>query len=208
LRDLEIVRLTENGDYLGPVWLSCSNPVVSGGLTQILKAQARVHVGQEPPNEESPSIVVLCPNVDEDISEAVNQVRSHFPNTLIVVFVLYPDLAVAQTALQSGARGFIHSEMTPKQIVRTLKVVLQGKIGAPRDLLEYLILNEEPPDLNVLSARQREIVELVSEGLTNSQIAKRLFLTESTVKQHLRHAYKTLGVSNRTEAARLIRNSN
>jgi DNA-binding NarL/FixJ family response regulator len=56
-------------------------------------------------------------------------------------------------------------------------------------------------------ARQREILEHLSEGLTNAQIAKRLFLTESTVKQHLRQAYKALGVSNRTEAARLIRNS-
>jgi DNA-binding NarL/FixJ family response regulator len=50
-------------------------------------------------------------------------------------------------------------------------------------------------------------LELLSEGLTNAQIAKRLFLTESTVKQHLRQAYKALGVSNRTEAARLLRNS-
>jgi DNA-binding NarL/FixJ family response regulator len=56
-------------------------------------------------------------------------------------------------------------------------------------------------------ARQREILEHLSEGLTNAQIAKRLFLTESTVKQYLRQAYKALGVSNRTEAARLIRNS-
>jgi DNA-binding NarL/FixJ family response regulator len=56
-------------------------------------------------------------------------------------------------------------------------------------------------------ARQREILEHLSEGLTNAQMAKRLFLTESTVKQHLRQAYKALGVSNRTEAARLICNS-
>ena len=56
-------------------------------------------------------------------------------------------------------------------------------------------------------ARQREILEHLSEGLTSAQLAKRLFLTESTVKQHLRQAYKALGVSNRTEAARLIRNS-
>jgi DNA-binding NarL/FixJ family response regulator len=56
-------------------------------------------------------------------------------------------------------------------------------------------------------ARQREILEHLSEGLTSVQIAKRLFLTASTVKQHLRQAYKALGVSNRTEVAKLIRNS-
>ena len=56
-------------------------------------------------------------------------------------------------------------------------------------------------------ARQREILEHLRKGPTSAQIAKRLFLTESTVKQHLRQAYKSLDVSNRTEAARLIRNS-
>ena len=61
-------------------------------------------------------------------------------------------------------------------------------------------------DINILSDRQREILNLLGEGLTNGQVAKRLFLTESTVKQHLRAAYKVLGVSNRTQAIRLLRN--
>ncbi len=204
---MAIVQSTENRYPLGLVWIHCPDSVISSGLTQILRAKAHLHVGQEPPKENSPSIVVLCPNVDEDISEAVKHVRVHLPDPLLVVFGLHPDLEFARTALKLGARGFIHSEMTPEQIVRALKVVLQGKIVVPRDLLEYLIMNEQPPDLSGLSARQQEILEHLSEGLTNAQIAKRLFLTESTVKQHLRQAYKNLGVSNRTEAARLIRNS-
>jgi DNA-binding CsgD family transcriptional regulator len=62
-------------------------------------------------------------------------------------------------------------------------------------------------DLAALSARQREILGLVVEGMSNAEIARRLFLSESTVKQHLRGAYKLLGASNRTEAARLFRRS-
>ena len=97
--------------------------------------------------------------------------------------------------------------MRPEQIVRTIEVVAEGEIVAPRELLGYLIAKDSA-DLNVLSARQREILKLVGEGLTNAQIAKKLLLSESTVKQHLRAAYKVLGVKNRTEAAKLIRNSN
>ncbi len=125
---------------------------------------------------------------------------------MIMVFGLHLDLALARSALKSGARGFIHAGMAPGQIVRALEVASEGEIVAPRQLLEYMIATEEFADLDILSARQREILDLVSEGLTNAQIAKRLFLTESTVKQHLRSAYKVLGVSNRTEAVRLIRN--
>ena len=125
---------------------------------------------------------------------------------MVMVFGLYLDLALARAALRNGARGFIHAGMSPTQIVRALEVASKGEVVAPRQLLEYLIATEEFADLAILSTRQREILDLVSEGLTNAQIAKRLFLTESTVKQHLRSAYKILGVSNRTEAVRLIRN--
>jgi DNA-binding NarL/FixJ family response regulator len=59
--------------------------------------------------------------------------------------------------------------------------------------------------LAALTPRQREILELVVEGLSNVEIGKRLFLTESTVKQHLRAAYKLLNVQNRTQAAKLFR---
>jgi DNA-binding NarL/FixJ family response regulator len=59
-------------------------------------------------------------------------------------------------------------------------------------------------DSTVLTPRQRQIVGLVCEGLSNAQIAKRLFLTESTVKQHLRAAYKLLNVRNRVQAAKLL----
>jgi DNA-binding NarL/FixJ family response regulator len=57
-----------------------------------------------------------------------------------------------------------------------------------------------------LTPRQREVLMLVARGLTNVQIAERLFLSESSVKQRLRQAYKILGVKNRTEAVKLLRN--
>ncbi len=197
---------TENSSKpLGLVWIDCPYPVASVGLARILESKARVHIGQEPPEGRVPSSVILCPGV-EGVSEGIERVRKTNPQALIMVFGLYLDLALARAALRNGARGFIHAGMASGQILRALEVASEGEIVAPRQLLEYLIATEEFADLDILSARQREILELVSEGLTNAQIAKRLFLTESTVKQHLRSAYKVLGVSNRTEAVRLIRN--
>ncbi len=97
--------------------------------------------------------------------------------------------------------------MQPEQVIRAVKVAEEGELVAPRKLLEYLISNESLADLGILSAHQREILELVGDGLTNAQIARRLFLSETTVKQHLRAAYKVLGVKNHTEAAKFIRNN-
>lgn len=191
---------------LGLVWIDSPLPLAALGLAQILENEAQVHIGGEPPVEEVPSIVVYGVGGVEGLLEGVKRIRKQSPSTLILVFGLYLDLAAARTALRAGARGYIYAGMQPDQILRALKVAKEGQIVAPRQLLEYLITNEEVTDLGILSKRQREILELVGEGLTNAQIAKRLFLTESTIKQHLRAAYKTLGVSNRTEASRLIRN--
>jgi DNA-binding NarL/FixJ family response regulator len=69
---------------------------------------------------------------------------------------------------------------------------------APRELLRYVLSEDAPANLGALSARQREILGYVVEGLSNAEIGRRLYLSESTIKQHLRAAYKLLGVSNRT----------
>jgi DNA-binding NarL/FixJ family response regulator len=118
--------------------------------------------------------------------------------------------------LRAGASGFVHAEMIPNLLLRAVAVATKGELVAPRELLKYLWSEEEPANLGLLSARQREILGYVVEGLSNAErkrrlsnaeIARRLFLSESTIKQHLRAAYKVLGVSNRTEAANLFRRS-
>ncbi len=200
-----MTRVTENGPKPPELyWLDCPYPVAAVGLAEILKNEARVHVGREAPTENSTCIILSTGEV-ESLWEGVKRLREAEPDTPILVFGLRLDLLLARAALQAGARGFIHAAMQPAQIIRALKVAKEGEIVAPRELLEYLIVNEKPVDLDILSARQREILELVGEGFTNAQIAKRLFLTESTIKQHLRAAYKVLGVSNRVEAAKLMR---
>ncbi len=211
-------QATENGSKTGPeksvgrsekplglVWVDCPYPVAAIGLARILEGEAQVHLGSEAPNGEIPLSIVYGTDGVEGLSEGVNRVREANPDAPILVFGLHLDLPLARSALQGGARGFIHAAMEPEQIIRALRVAKNGEIVAPRELLEYLI-TEIPTNLSVLSVRQREILELVRDGLSNAQIAKRLFLTESTVKQHLRGAYKVLGVKNRTEAARLLGN--
>ncbi len=199
---------------LGLLWLFCPYPVVARGLAEILRKEARVLYKREPrkeEGEEAPSVVLFCPN-GEDVAREVERLRSLVPDApvvLILGFGAHDDLALVRSAIRAGAGGFINLGMRSSQIVRALYMTAEGELVVPRELVAGLMRGEdegeEPPDLSVLTARQREILNLVGEGLTNAQIAKRVFLSEYTVKQHLRAAYKLLGVRNRTEAARLLR---
>jgi DNA-binding NarL/FixJ family response regulator len=190
---------------LGLVWVDCPRSVVSAGLVRALEKQARVHQGLKPPRD-VPSCIILCANSHEGLSERLEFYREQSPEASpVVVFGPQLDLPLARDALQAGASGFVHAEMMPDQLVRALAVAARGELVAPRELLRYVLTNDQSGDLAALSVRQREILGYVVEGLSNAEIGRRLYLSESTIKQHLRAAYKLLGVSNRTEAANLFR---
>ena len=190
---------------LGLVWIDCPRSVVSTGLVRALEKRATVHQGLKPPRD-VPSCIILCANSLEGLSERVEFYKDLSPDAPpVVVFSPQLDLPLARDALQAGASGFVHAEMMPDQLVRALAVAARGELVAPRELLRYVLTKDHSGDLAALSARQREILGYVVEGLSNAEIGRRLYLSESTIKQHLRAAYKLLGVSNRTEAANLFR---
>jgi DNA-binding NarL/FixJ family response regulator len=189
----------------GLVWIDCPYPVVAAGLEEALEGRARVHVGRTAPTEgDVPCCAIFDTSGPESISEGIERIKNVDRDISILAFSLDVDLPLARAALRNGARGFIHAGMELDQVARAVEVAAEGEIVAPRKLLEYLIANDDPTDLDALTARQREILQLVAKGLSNAQIAKSLFLSESTVKQHLRATYKTLGVGDRKEAARLV----
>jgi DNA-binding NarL/FixJ family response regulator len=136
----------------------------------------------------------------------MGRIRELSPGVPLLVLGSHLDLALAWATLKNGADGFVHAEMDPAQVLSAVEVVQKGELAAPRQLLRYLLGENENLKIEDLSARRREILELVVEGLSNAEIGGRLHLSESTIKQHLRAAFKLLGVRNRTEAAKTMRN--
>ncbi len=192
---------------LGLVWvLSPSYSITTEGLKKVLEGKADVKIGGES-SSGSPSCVVLyAGGMEEGCLEGMGRIRELYPGVPLLVLGSQLDLGLAWATLKNGADGFVHAQMDPAQVLRSVEVVQKGELAAPRQLLRwYLLSQNENPKIGDPSARGREILEMVVEGLSNAQIAGRLYLSESTIKQHLGAVYKELGVRNRTEAAKTMR---
>jgi len=209
-RHLEAVReATSAAKPLGLVWvLTPSYSITMAGLKQVLEGKAEVKIGGESPTG-SPSCVVLyaAGDMEEGCLDGMGGIRELYPSVPLLVLGSQLDLGLAWASLKNGANGFVHAQMHPAQVIRAVEVVQKGELAAPRQLLGYYLSQNEKPKIGELLARQREILELVVEGLSNAEIARRLYLSESTIKEHLRAVYKVLGVRNRTEAAKTLRDA-
>ena len=196
--------------------VECSYPLIALGLKQVLRAAGyEVRSGHKDPAMEAktPSLAVYVPNdedVGEDVAQGVKSLQGLVLDASVVVLSLKGDPSLAHAAFKAGARGFLNLGMQPSQLAHALRVACQGEVVFPREMVPDLIQQEEAPsaELLALTGRQREILELVGEGLTNAGIARRLFLAECTVKQHLRAAYKLLDVRSRVQAVALLRAHN
>src|SRR3954447_2086297 len=192
---------------LGSVWVvTPSYSIAMAGLQKVLEGKADVRIGGQPSAAASPSCAVLYAGgtKEECWLEGMGRIRELSPGVPLLVLGSHLDLALARGALKNGADGFVHAAMHPAHVLRAVEVVQKGELAAPRQLLGYLLSHNETPKIGALSARQGEILEMVVEGLANAEIAGRLYLSESTIKQHLRGAYKVLGVRNRTAAAKTM----
>jgi DNA-binding NarL/FixJ family response regulator len=206
-RRLEVVQEgTSAAKPLGLVWvLTPSYSITTEGLKKVLEDKAEVRIGGES-SAGSPSCVVLyAGGMEEGWREGMARIRERYPGVPLLVFGSQLDLGLAWATLKNGADGFVHAQMHPAQVLRAVEVVQKGELAAPRGLLGYFLSQNENPNIGDLTARQREILEMVVEGLSNAEIARRLYLSESTIKQHLRAVYKELGVRNRTQAAKTMR---
>jgi len=171
------------------------------GLERVLRVAARINKWGKAPSRETPvSAVIWCPAAEDDIAaDEVSDIRGLALDVPVLVFVSAPNLCLARAALRAGASGLIYSGMSEEQLLRAISMAISGEVVLPRELSVYWRDEQSTPDLSILSARKREILRLLIEGLSNAEIARRLWLSESAVKQNLRAIYKVLGVRNRIE---------
>jgi DNA-binding NarL/FixJ family response regulator len=127
-------------------------------------------------------------------------------DSCVVIFGMPQPSPVVGDVLGAGARGCLSLELSPEELVESLGMIAQGDIivsrGIVQDFVQGLTPSSDQEEIfNSLSDRQREIISLVVDGMTNREIASTLIITENTVKVHLRNILDKLAVRNRQQLA-------
>lgn len=129
--------------------------------------------------------------------EVMIAIRAEFPNARIIVLTTFEGDVEIHRALEAGARGYLLKSMPPPQMLDTIRQVYAGKKRVPPEVAAQLAehLSDE-----ALSEREIDVLRHVADGNRNRDIGEQLFISEETVKVHLKHIMQKLGASDRTQA--------
>jgi len=144
--------------------------------------------------------------------DCLAQLKQLLPSVHIIMVTVYEDTERIFRALRLGACGYLLKRCAPEELIAAIREVRQGGAPMSREIARKVIASFQEPlatavEVEDLTAREREILELLANGFPNKQIADRLGLTDGTVRWHLRHVYNKLHVRSRTEAALKFRST-
>lgn len=134
---------------------------------------------------------------DKSGIDAMLAIRAEFPEARVIMLTTFEGDVEIQRALEAGARGYILKSMPPKELVEVIAQVHAGKKRIPSQIAAHLAehLGDES-----LTGREIEVLTQVAGGNRNRDIAEKLFITEETVKVHIKHIMQKLGATDRTQA--------
>lgn len=133
---------------------------------------------------------------------ATRQVLAELPDIAVIVLTAFSDRPRITGALEAGARGYLLKDVDAEVVAEGIRSAARGESPLdPRAARTMLDAQAAPDPLAGLSLREREVLELLVAGLPNKLIARRLDISEKTVKAHLTQVFRTLGVTDRTQAA-------
>lgn len=186
--------------------------VVRAGLSQLVSTLDEVELvgvaadGAEAVElcaERVPDVVLMdieMPTLDG--IEATRRIKERQPEIAVVVLTSFSDRERILGALDAGAAGYLLKDAEPEELARAVGAAAAGDVPLdPKAARALLSAHTGTPKAHELSEREREVLLLLAEGLSNKLIARRLSISEKTVKAHLTNVFRTIGVTDRTQAA-------
>jgi DNA-binding NarL/FixJ family response regulator len=192
--------------------LADDHQVVRAGLSMIFAAQPDITVVGEAKDgaeaiykalELKPDVVlmdVFMPRING--IEAMTAIREQAPEVKVIILTISAEEEDLLRALRSGAQGYLLKNSSAAELIEAVKKCAEGETVLTPSLAGKLVKElQHQTDETPLSAREGEVLQLVSQGLSNTEISGSLFISESTVRTYLRRLFEKLHVRNRVEAA-------
>jgi DNA-binding NarL/FixJ family response regulator len=181
--------------------------IVREGLRMALSREPNIRVVGEASDGEAavvlaerrrPAVVLMDVRMGNvDGVTAAGRIRDRVPGTAVVLFTAHAERNLLQRGREAGARGYVLKEAGHDTIVRAIDRVARGEDFIDPALAPSLLeLSRE----SLITGREREILQLLADGMSNADVAQKLFISQETVKSHVRHILAKLEADNRTQA--------
>jgi len=189
------------------ILIADDHPLLREGIATVIRSQPDMKLMAEAST--GSQAVRLCLELRPDIVlmdlrlpdmsgiDALANIRMHFSEARVIILTTFEGDAEVQRALKAGARSYLLKSMTPNEILANIRLVHAGKVVVPPEVAAQLL---EFMSEDALSEREIEVLRQVAEGKSNRAAGATLFITEETVKIHMRHIMEKLGASDRTQA--------
>jgi len=201
------------------VLIADDHTMVRQGLKQILELENDMTVIAQAPNGEEavrlareckPDVILMDINMPGmNGLQAIKEMKDDNIPSKIIVLTIHEDREYLFKTLHMGAEGYVLKDAEPSVLVEAIRSVKNGQPYIQANMTRELVKefnkisfhDRTKTDANNLTAREMEVLELIAEGMINKEIAKRLFISEKTVKNHVSNIFRKLNVSDRTQAA-------
>ena len=183
------------------------HPLLHEGIATVIRNQADMDLAAEASNghdaiqkfrQHRPDVTLMDLRLpDMSGIDAMIAILAEFPAARIIILTTFAGDVEIHRALEAGARAYVLKSMPPKELVEIIRQVHAGKKRIPPEIAAHLA--EHYSD-EALTGREIEVLQQIAGGNRNRDIADKLFITEETVKVHIKHIMEKLGASDRTQA--------
>jgi DNA-binding NarL/FixJ family response regulator len=183
------------------------HPLLQEGIATIIRNQPDMLLAAEASNgreaiqrfrEHAPDVTLMDLRLpDMSGIDAMIAIRLEFPEARIIILTTFAGDVEIQRALEAGARAYVLKSMPPKELVEVVRQVYAGKKKIPAEIAAHLAEHYSDESL---TGREVEVLQQIAGGNRNRDIAEKLFITEETVKVHIKHIMEKLGAIDRTQA--------
>ena len=185
------------------------------GLRRTLEEEGLEVVGEAADGEEAlrlaaklrPDVVLMDVTMPVlDGVEATRQLHEHLPEIPVVILTMHADREVLARAIRAGAAGYLVKDCSTDEVVRTVRLAASGETALSPELAASMLAEAQRTDVPaadldpIISRREEEVLQLVADGLSTSEVAAKLYISIKTVKNHLASIYEKLDSRDRTQA--------